>query len=508
MNMPRDLVSLSEEQVRINPPKHLDCEHFLILLQLCDFVHRAVVVMIAAAKNKLKPATRLPPEILTKVFEDCSLERDLIAAARVCKQWRATLISAPHLWTQIIDFGNYAQLRFYLDSCKKAPIDVTIRKSRGMPSAGQTDVLVGDTSWLAKAKSLRIQAHKEKFREVVNHGQLCKTLPLLESLEIIGDDSPRCTNRGGAIPFPPNFLGRHAPSLRTLVFYLVSPNVVFTFPLPNLTHISWVAEEAHVQIKELLNLLKSSPLLEDITMHVLVRGQLDTPLETVTLNELRRLDWADCAGSISLAPCLIAPKLYSLEIGVTRNPQSQGPETTLHSLLSPSLDYTPLLLKPKVVVYTSGRNTRLFSCLTSSNICLRVKEKGSFTNSWSLENLPISFSRTHVLEVELDGNFGLPPLSGFPIGEFKNLSQLLLRGKVDLLAHLIRRKPVPCTKLSKIFIHPEGPKSTVSNLLEVLQERMDAGHRVKTVEVVALSVLKDTELEKLKRVVDEVIAHC
>ena len=57
--------------------------------------------MAASAANKVNLDIRLPHKILEKVFEFRKSEKDLIAAAQVCKEWRTTLTSAQQLWTKI-----------------------------------------------------------------------------------------------------------------------------------------------------------------------------------------------------------------------------------------------------------------------------------------------------------------------------------------------------------------------------------------------------------------------
>ena len=404
----------------------------------------------------------------------------------------------------------------YLERAKTAPIDLMIQRSA--PDICYMPVSNNNTSWVSRAKSLNIQADKEQIKLVVQ--RLCQKMPHLQSLTIIEVDDYRYRHNyswtaspGGSIPFPQNFFGNHAPSLQTLTFHSVSPSNTFTFPLPKLTHINWVAETAHVSIERLLELFESSPLLEDIKMHVLVLRVSNLPLQEVTLNELHKLDWADCDGAISLVPCLVAPKLSHLKINVTHNlkPRCQGiTETTLSSLLSPDPHRIPLLLKPINVWYACEPSSRSFGYLTSSGARLHVTENGSFTSCWFSQYLPISFLGTQKLElnVKVTRNLNLPPLDDFAIGRFENLSELDFVGEVDLLAHLISGQPVPCTALSKISINPTkyDHQWAIVNLMRVLDGRKEAGHEVKTVEIRSFGNMKDIKSWGSKRVVDEVRA--
>lgn len=453
-----------------------------------------------------------------KVFEVREREKDLDVATHVCARWRAILTSTPYLWTKV-DFEHPARANLYLERSKTALIDVTVGKSRDT-IIGPVGTFIGATPWVVRMKSLCIQTDMEQIKKIAE--RLCQKTPKLQSLTFEGKarrysySSLGGTSAGGAIYVPREFLGRHAPSLESLTFRLVSPSVVFTFPLPKLTHIDWVAENAHVVIEELLELFVSSPLLEDIRMHVLIRRtQMHRPLKTVTLNQLRKLDWADCDGSISLVPCLIAPVLSQLAVKVTHNPQHQ--RTTLSSILSPDRDHIPLLLEPTAVeyVYKHGNRSCRFGYLENAFLSVREVTKDrnidSTLNRWFSPDLPVSFSGTRELAVESTG--GCPPLDDIPIEQFGSLRKLEFTGETDSLVSMIQLNrgasgnalSAPCPELSEIWITPKDHYFALDGLVEVLGQRREADYGgVKTIRILGRYKFTRTQLEELGKVVDQV----
>lgn len=470
--------------------------------------------------NESRPVNRLPPEIFVKVFEVREKEKDLDVATHVCARWRAILTSTPYLWTKV-DFEHPARANLYLERSNGALIDVTVGKSRDT-IIGPVGTFIGATPWVVRMKSLCIQTDMEQIKKIAE--RLCQRTPNLKSLTFEGKtrrysySSLGGTSAGGAIYVPREFLGRHAPSLESLTFRLVSPSVVFTFPLPKLTHIDWVAENAHVVIEELLDLFVSSPQLEVIRMHVLIRRtQMHRPLRVVTLNQLQKLDWADCDGSISLIPCLIAPWLNQLAVKVTHNPQHQ--RGTLSSILSPSRDHIPLLLEPTTVEYTHKQGNR--SCRFGYNgaAFLSVREvtkdrsTDTTTSRWFSPDLPVSFSGTRELALEAAGS--CPPLDDVPIEQFGNLRRLELTGETDSLVPLIQLNrsrfrnglSVPCPDLSEIWITPKDQYFPLDGLAGILGQRREADYGgVKTVRIIGRHKCPRSQIEELKKSVDQVFS--
>lgn len=466
----------------------------------------------ATVINLANLAQCLPPKILLRVVAGFQGERDLIAATHVCAQWRAILTSTPYLWTKI-NFEHSTRANIYLERSKTALINITIGKSKGIN--GPAEILSGaPPSWIARTRSLCIQTDNENIKKVA--GRLFQEMPNLQSLTIEGKQNqpynpyylPNGPDVGGAIYIPAGFLGRHAPLLQRLTFHLVCPSVVLNFPLPNLTHIDWVSKTALVAIEGLLELFGSSPLLEDIRMHAWVQRTIlvDLPLKVVTLNKLHKLDWADCNGSLNLIKsCLITPVLSNLALEVTHHPQDQWATLPFVS----NNNHVCFYLKPTTVEYICQRIISKYTTLPSIS---RVKEgyvSNHTINHWFPPSLPISFSRTQRLTITT--NCYQSPLSDFPIWMFKNLHGLFLIGEIDSLVQIIKvnhKKFVPCPSLLEIGISPIGSNTfTPGKLRNILKERKEAGHGVKTIQITQEGwyECKKADIKELEEVVNKII---
>lgn len=467
-----------------------------------------ILATIRSAVNQTRPVNHLPPEIFIKVLEFRVKDRDLDAAVRVCARWRAILTSTSHLWTKV-DFEYPARASLYLARSKEALVDVTVGKTRDT-IIGPVGSFIGAIPWVSRMKSLCIQTDIEQIKKIAE--RLYHPTPHLESLTFEG--KPRRYSYSsygggvvaGAIYVPREFLGREAPLLRSLTFRLVSPSVVFNFPLPNLTHIDWVAESAHVVIEELLDLFVSSPRIEFIKMHVLIRRtQMHEPLKGATLNHLRKLDWADCDGSLSLVPCLIAPQLSDLTIKVTHN--RLHPLPTLSSILSPDGSRIPLLLDPTAVeyIYRDGLRSCRFAYSGTSTLTIREALKDSTRepiSPWFPPDIPISFSGTRELSIEASG--GCPPIGDVPIERFESLQRFELGGETESLAPMVPM--IPSTDLSEIWITPRDHYFPLDDLAKVIKQRENAGlDGVTAVRIMGRHPYMRTSYMELKKVVKVIL---
>jgi len=480
-----------------------------------------ILTIIRSAMNESAPVNRLPPEILARVLELRKYESDLIAATHVCARWRVILTSTQSLWTKV-DFEDSTRASLYLERSKVALIDVSVGRTRSC-IVGPEGAFLGAIPWVARMKSLHIEADEVQMKTIAT--RLCHKTPNLQHLILRGQ--PRSYHSpmpiggiggggSGAIYVPPNFLGRHAPELRSIKFSAISPSVVFTFPLPKLTTIDWVADDAYVVIEELLDLFVSSPLIEEIKMSVKVRRTRSyEPLREVTLEQLHRLDWTDHEGLISLIPCLIAPRLNDLAVRVTRSPQPQA--VTLSTILPPHGGHFPLLVEPIGLEYVYQNGTRVCRFSYGSPAYLFIRELSkrrtidNVVGRWLSSSTPISFTQMEMLTVEASG--GCPPVEDIPIHLFERLRTLELIRETDSLALMIQAKrtisggiqSVPCPELSEIRIIPKDSHFRLEELARVLRERREAGHGVKTVKILGENRCLPSQIDELKKFVDELI---
>ena len=300
-----------------------------------------------------------------------------------------------------------------------------------------------------------------------------------------------------------SFLGGYAPSLQSLKFRGVSAGSVPAFPLPKLTHIDWITRTEQVAINEVLDLFASSPLIEVIKMHVRVKGEENQSLKKVTLSTLRKLDWADHEGAISLIPCLIAPRLSELAIRVTQKSQDQTP--TLSSILSSDDSHIPLFLKPKALecVYQNRHRSWYFSYHGTASLVIRVgtaESSGTIGGLFS-PDMPISFSETRKLTVEVIA--GTPLVADIPIEQFKSLQRVELRGETGRLAsRIISASP---SGLSIIRIASQGYASGLDGLAGALGKKREAGHGEVTVLIFGENLCTDASIGMLEEVAKVIV---
>ena len=314
-----------------------------------------------------------------------------------------------------------------------------------------------------------------------------------------------------------NFLGGHAPSLQRLELHNVSPRRVFAFPLPNLTHITWIAQDSYVRMEELLDLLEFSPRLEVITIKVRFNRGSWQRLKPVTLNDLRELTWTDHGGSVSLIPYLAAPNLNKLIIGVTHTHESKG--TTLSTILSFDGANIPLLrAEPTTGLYYYRHLDRAwyFNFPQDGYLCASLhkqaveKEPDTDIIDWSPSNF--SLSSMQKLIVCADPIYP-PPLCDIPIEKFEGLECLELHGEnSESLIPLIKPKidgilPIALPGLREVRIVPKPKFDTVfKRLMDVMKEWKKAGRQMETIRFYGKPLQEDIDLDlkQLEGVVDEV----
>ena len=436
-----------------------------------------ILAMIRSARNRTAMANRLPPEVMAKVLSFRPDNRDLISATHVCERWRSTLLSTPLLWTDV-EFGDPDRTATYLERSKGAPLHVSIGGSA-------LDSSTTDMSWIDRMSSLSINGDQGQIESVV--GRLCLPAPFLQSLTFSASlRTPEWMPVGHPIRIPPGFLGHQMPSLRALAFISVSPPPIISLPLQHLTNLRWT--DSSVVVGELLALLASAPLLEAITLDFrVVPMPVDVPLGVITLSKLRKLVWVNYRGLLSLMHFLIAPKLDDLKIHLNYDPTSGDPS----SILPPRRGHFPSLFKPTGLTYTCRGPTRTWQFTYASGQLIIHETPGFCTREppadrWLSPGTPISFGSTK--ELVVDGLDGYPLPGNIPIKRFESLESLKLVGEVDRLLDVLQpsgntaRGALPVPFLSHLELHPTlpGHDFPFEALMEILRERKEAGHGVKT----------------------------
>ena len=316
------------------------------------------------------PVNRLPPEVLSRVLEYRTCERDLVAATHVCRYWRSTLISAPSLWTcfRLRSSDDLNCTLTYLERSKSAPIDVTININSS-----------GDPKHLAP--------HIARIRSLIMQGSygihaaslfFCNPAPSLQHLEI--DSHQNYT------PLPNNFLGQQAPSLRFVSFSGVCPTFGSLFPLPNLAEFNLYLSGGTdlFRMDALFRFLSDCPRLRKIRIY--------TPNETpqdidqgqiISLESLVELEYFHNPGG-RILPYLRLPRLEQLRLTSSLEP---GQVQKLADILP--YDGRALLARTTEMVYYSQERS-LKVDLSGNGVSV------SFSVFRTMEDRPSEIGRAHV----------------------------------------------------------------------------------------------------------------
>ena len=432
--------------------------------------------------NETIPINRLPPGIIAKVLKFCESDKDLISATHVCRRWRSALTSAPSLWTKIA-FQDPNRALAYLTRSGALPIDVSVRTWNSHPE----DFDTSDIPWLDRVQSMDLRGNEKDIEAILR--QLSHPAPLLRILKVDGRYhwTPVQWRAPGSVDFPREFLGGQAPSLRDLSLDSISLAAITKFPLANLTSLTCINRHSGNKVEDLLPVLASAPLLENLTLHLRVMPVSPAGRKVIVgLDELRVLSWTNDSGAFSLTSCLSTPKLHWLILHV--NPGMETRQQDLASILPPYEGYFPLLLEPTTMRYTGSSGTHFCQFISSTAWvdikALRSSNDDDVRAPWFLRNAAISFKRIEEMCIRLQSS----PLGEFPTERFESLQTLELVD--DGVKNFTLMKPyddgpisvVPFPALQEVKFVFDSYIS-LDGLAEILWRRKGKGHKVKIVTI-------------------------
>ncbi|KAF8880851.1 hypothetical protein BD779DRAFT_1038430 [Infundibulicybe gibba] len=177
------------------------------------------IAIIHRHRNALAPITRLPPEILARIFvfharmEPLAEQRHLSAAVistHVCRQWRQAGLSCPELWSYItrVTYRTAAWIETMIERSKAVPLSFEVGAGPNTDMAA----LVAENLHRCKSLSLRIPKYWNPYFFFQPYNQPAR---LLQCIEIDGSKE--------LVAFPPDFLRGGAPNLHHLRFTEADP---------------------------------------------------------------------------------------------------------------------------------------------------------------------------------------------------------------------------------------------------------------------------------------------
>ena len=236
----------------------------------------------------LRPAVRLPYDILRELFAQCQSEDDYLMNMRnnirlslVCRAWRITAYSSGHLWSDIhLDPFDTDGLRIIDTFLKRSNTRLNLSVDHRFWDRAQNAAL---EFWLEDFPFSRVQRLRINSNPNFKYGRESLwqlEMPSLTQLVIFVDMAQRNEEVHGDV------LGCF-PTLQSLKLYWVNLRFQTLFILPKLTMIKWDAEVDSQH--SLAGLMKRAPNLESFSLGGPSRLDVDSPLAEVAFPPLDSL---------------------------------------------------------------------------------------------------------------------------------------------------------------------------------------------------------------------------
>ena len=406
-------------------------------------------------RNRARPVNKLPPEILSNVLQHRNREWDLVAATHVCRYWRSSLITSPTLWTSL-RYRTEDRAHTYLERSGLAMgLDVWINLRYSDDGPGRIYPQAG------RVRSLTIHGTASQVRTAISRA-FCRPAPSLQHLEITVPPGSGSHCEEG-IRLPDNFLGQHAPELRSVILIGVFPAFVSQFSLPSLTRLQfrlkWYGERTRTstifgvlsipsQLKEVSIDLRPTPMIG----HIGAPSDPDplpaiedlVPNSIICLESLEELQIEWVLGA-RIVPWLRLPRLKKLRVG--------SPRTRMVDLLP--ADAHLLLSKTTRLMYSCPKVDSRKAVFGGGGVTIEVQGHGINPINWLSDISPAWFGQIKDLVFsgfsDVMATYGIVEL---PVAEFGDLEVLQLdkcaTRFVDLISRALDGEVIPCPSLREI----------------------------------------------------------
>jgi hypothetical protein len=293
-------------------------------LSSCAFSHRSLAqideIMLKASgiwtktrylRNSFARINRFPRELLSHIPTFLQNEHDLINTTAVCRHWRTTLLSTPHLWCNISG-SSAPKIRAYLQRSMWHPLSVRLTPSSSIR------LLVPH---IRRIVSLRLDlVGQSQMERIAEH--LVEPAPSLRTLII------HSRHVGHTLDIPLSFLGASFPSLTSLFMEDIS-----SFSGPHTFHsVTSLTLYTNINIPldtaSLLHALERLPSLETVLIKFRAQG-IPTSVagdRIITLPNLRGMTLFSTEDALMgpILPGLRLPKLEKLEVHSGSTLKSNG----------------------------------------------------------------------------------------------------------------------------------------------------------------------------------------
>lgn len=326
----------------------------------------------------------------------------------------------------------------------------------------------------------------------------CNPAPSLRHLEIYAFE--------GFVRLPDNFLGRQAPSLRSVSLSGICPTFESPFPLPNLTELYLYMPEGTgpFRMSGLFQFFSNSPLLQRISISIPSQTVQDVPPDqVVSLESLVELGYT-CNSAGRVLPCLRLPRLKQLRVSL-----SLGQMQKLADIL-PHNGHTLLAGATKMLYYSDQYLLRVDLSGDGVDVSFSAFRTTAYHNpsvDWFSDQSHIPFGQIEDLKVESRSIDTYFPINIFALGNLRVLRAVLWDAPFaegflrSLHPHL--GAGIPCRSLREIEYTYWGSQGQLLwELISLLRERKRAGHRLRLVCLPSVQELGQIDQDLLEELME------
>ncbi|KAF9494048.1 hypothetical protein BDN71DRAFT_1014098 [Pleurotus eryngii] len=286
-----------------------------------DFKHQIDLIQgeirrLEEYKNtRLLTVSKLPPEVLSMVFESLALEatphsyytcdayKHLLPATQVCRPWRQVALDSPRIWGCIFGFASPRIVELFLERAKSAPLYLV---APGYYSNEKT--LLAVLNHLDRLKEINLGCKPEWVKRIIS-----EPTPQLEVITL--------KNASQSSPDALQFLADAFPVLQHLSLTGYTLQTRRTASLTNLRSLIIKSDRhggnsSRTDTVELFTMLNDLALLSSLTL-IDALAPLGGPVSplSVDLPSLRHLSIQDNdISNLGMVSCIIAPLIKTIQL--------------------------------------------------------------------------------------------------------------------------------------------------------------------------------------------------
>ncbi|KAJ7043600.1 hypothetical protein C8F04DRAFT_724165 [Mycena alexandri] len=336
---------------------------------------------LRSRRNGLSSIGRLPPEMLSRVFQFCALPDSLSwieEVSHICRHWRAVALGCPNLWCSPI-FSRPKWADEMLKRSKMAPLSIRLDLDVTFITPRMLEAVHSSLGHISRVAELEFAGHSIESSSIQAILNLTDPAPYLHSLSLSAHNRER-------FAIPAAFLNGEAPRLRKIE--LTRFSIPWDSPLMNnLVHLKIHDSDATGRpssINELVEALGRMPLLEILELE----NALPTIAEGVTTVSVPSMR----TSLPHLKHIVIASRFSVLEVANTLNHLSHPPTTSMRiscqGFGTNSAEFTCTTLMPALSSLQSAPTISLRSLCVDVNIGYGGVNLRAWTSYFRPSDLP------------------------------------------------------------------------------------------------------------------------